>query len=59
MFDKDFKFTQTMRVNLGFDFNLLGIEWTAEGIFSKSLNDVFTRTWLMRSLVRPCLKPLT
>lgn len=41
VFDKDFKFTQTMRVNLGFDFNLLGIEWTAEGIFSKSLNDVY------------------
>lgn len=37
VFDKDFKFTQTMRVNLGFDFNLLGIDWTAEGIFSKSL----------------------
>ena len=28
VFDKDFKFTQTMRVNLGFDFNLLGIDWT-------------------------------
>ncbi|HRL65321.1 MAG TPA: TonB-dependent receptor, partial [Segatella copri] len=41
VFDKDFKFTQTMRVNLGFDFNLLGIDWTAEGIFSKSLNDVY------------------
>lgn len=41
VFDKNFKFTQTMRVNLGFDFNLLGIEWTAEGIFSKSLNDVY------------------
>ena len=26
VFDKDFKFTQTMRVNLGFDFNLLGID---------------------------------
>ncbi len=41
VFDKNFKFTQTMRVNLGFDFNLLGIDWTAEGIFSKSLNDVY------------------
>lgn len=41
VFDKDFKFAQTLRFNLGFDFNLLGIDWTAEGIFSKSLNDVY------------------
>ena len=41
VFDKNFKFTQTMRVNLGFDFDLLGINWTAEGILSKSLNDVY------------------
>ena len=41
VFDKNFKFAQTLRFNLGFDFNLLGIDWTAEGIFSKSLNDVY------------------
>lgn len=40
-FDKDFKFSQTFRLNLGFDFNLLGIDWTAEGIYSKTLNDVY------------------
>ena len=41
VFDKNFKFTQTLRLNLGFDFRALGIDWTAEGIFSKSLNDVY------------------
>lgn len=60
VFDKDFKFTQTMRVNLGFDFNLLGIDWTAEGIFSKSLNDVYYKNLAYEeSDVKPCLRPLT
>lgn len=40
IFDKDFKFTQNLRLNLGFDFTLGGINWTAEAIFSKSLNDI-------------------
>ena len=41
VFDKNFKFAQNLRFNLGFDFQALGIEWTAEGIFSKTLNDVY------------------
>lgn len=41
VFDKDFKFAQTLRLNLGFDFRLLGIDWTAEAIYSKTLNDVY------------------
>lgn len=41
VFDKDFKFAQNLRLNLGFDFNVLGINWTAEAIYSKNLNDVY------------------
>lgn len=41
VFDKDFKFAQNLRLNLGFDFNVLGIDWTAEAIYSKTLNDVY------------------
>ncbi len=41
VFDKDFKFAQNLRVNIGFDFNALGIDWTAEAIYSKTLNDVY------------------
>ncbi|HEY9551109.1 MAG TPA: TonB-dependent receptor [Prevotella sp.] len=41
VFDKDFKFAQTLRFNLGFDAHLLGIDWTAEAIYSKNLNDVY------------------
>ena len=40
VFAPDFKFAQNMRVNLGFDFNVGGINWTAEAIYSKTLNDV-------------------
>ncbi len=38
--EKNFKFAQNLRLNLGFDFNLLGIDWTAEAIYSKTLNDI-------------------
>lgn len=41
VFDKDFKFSQNLRFNLGFDFKLLGIDWTAEAIYSKTLNDIY------------------
>ena len=41
VFDKDFKFAQSLRANLGIDFKLLGINWTAEVIYSKTLNDVY------------------
>lgn len=40
VFDKDFKFSQTARANIAFDFELAGINWTAEGIYSKTMNDV-------------------
>jgi len=40
-FTEDFKFAQTLRINLGFDFDLLGINWTADAIYSKTLNDVY------------------
>ena len=40
VFDKDFKFAQTLRFNLGADFKAFGIDWTAEAIYSKTLNDV-------------------
>ena len=37
---KNFKFAQNLRLNLGFDFEALGINWTAEAIYSKTLNDI-------------------
>ncbi|MCC8095853.1 MAG: TonB-dependent receptor [Tannerellaceae bacterium] len=40
VFDKDFKFAQNLRVNLGLDFELGGINWIAEAIYSKTLNDI-------------------
>ncbi len=40
VYDKNFKFAQNLRLNLGFDFNALGINWTAEAIYSKTLNDI-------------------
>lgn len=39
--EENFKFAQNLRLNLGFDFNALGIDWTAEAIYSKTLNDVY------------------
>ena len=41
VYSKDFKFAQTLRLNLGFDFQLAGINWTAEAIYSKTLNDIY------------------
>lgn len=40
VFDKDFRFAQTARFNLALDFELAGINWTAEGIYSKTINDI-------------------
>lgn len=40
VFDKKFKFSQNLRANLAFDFELAGINWTAEAIYSKTLNDI-------------------
>lgn len=41
VFDKNFKFAQTFKANLGLDFKVLGIDWTAEAIYSKTLNDIY------------------
>ena len=41
VFAKNFKFAQNARLNLGFDFEALGINWTAEAIYGKTLNDVY------------------
>ena len=40
VYDRNFKYAQNLRFNLGFDFNLLDINWTAEAIYSKTLNDI-------------------
>lgn len=47
VFDKDFKFAQNLRTNLAVDFTLGGIDFTAEGIYSKTLNDI-----LYQNLIR-------
>ena len=38
--DSKFKIAQTAKVDLGVDFSFLGINWTVEGIFTKTLNDI-------------------
>ena len=38
--DKDFTMPQSARFDLGFDFDLLGIDWTVEGIFTKNVSDI-------------------
>jgi len=38
--DPDFKMAQTAKFDLGFDFEALGIDWTVEGIYSKTINDI-------------------
>ncbi len=43
VFDKNFRFSQNARFNLGFDFRAAGIDWTFDGIYSKTLNDVVYR----------------
>ena len=42
--DPKFKVAQNLRADLGFDFNVLGIDWTLEGVFSKNINDVAYKT---------------
>ena len=41
VFHPDFRFAQNLRANLGFDFNFAGINWVADAIYSKTLNDIF------------------
>jgi hypothetical protein len=45
VFADDFKFAQSVKFNLAFDFNLGGIDWTAEWLLSKVVNDVVYRDW--------------
>jgi len=45
VFAEDFKFAQSVKFNLGFDFTLGGIDWTAEWLLSKVVNDVVYRNW--------------
>lgn len=40
VFADDFKFAQSLRFNLAADLRLGGIDWTIEGILSKTINDV-------------------
>ena len=40
VFAKNFKFAQTLRLNLAVDATWAGIDWTFEGIWSKTINDV-------------------
>lgn len=42
-FAKNFKFPSNFRANLGIDFKLGGIDWTADAIYSKTLNDILYR----------------
>lgn len=43
VFDKDFKFSQQLRADLALDAKFLGINWTVEGIYSKTLNDMMVQ----------------
>ena len=42
--DKDFTMPQSARFDLGFDFDLLGINWTVEGIVTKTVSDIAYKT---------------
>lgn len=45
LFNKNFKFAQQLRVDLAVDYidPFVGINWTLEGIYSKTLNDMIVR----------------
>lgn len=45
VFDKDFKFSQQWRSDLAVDAKFLGINWTLEGIYSKTINDMIVRNY--------------
>lgn len=40
VFDDDFRFTQSAKLALGVDAHLLGIDWTFDAIYTKTLNDI-------------------
>lgn len=43
VFDKNFRFPQNLRADIALDFVLGGIDWTAEAIYSKTLNNILYR----------------
>lgn len=43
VFEHNFKFAQTLRLDLALDAHTAGIDWTAEVLYSKTLNDVVWR----------------
>jgi len=44
VFNKDFRFPQTFRADLALDYkDPFGIKWTAEAIYSKTMNDMIVR----------------
>lgn len=45
VFNKKFKFSQQWRSDLAVDAKLLGINWTVEGIYSKTINDMIVRNY--------------
>jgi hypothetical protein len=45
VFDKNFKFSQQWRSDLAVDAKFLGINWTLEGIYSKTINDMIVRNF--------------
>lgn len=59
VYDKNFKFAQNLRMNLGFDFKALGIDWTAEAIYSKTLNDILYKNLAVDETARPTDRPIT
>ena len=40
VFDNDFHFTQSAKLAIGIDTRLLGIDWTFDAIYTKTLNDI-------------------
>lgn len=47
VFNKDFKFAQQLRVDVAADYidPFVGINWTLEGIYSKTLNDMIVKSY--------------
>ena len=47
VFNKDFKFSQQLRLDVAADYKdpLVGINWTLEGIYSKTINDMVVKNY--------------
>lgn len=48
VFAENFKFAQSLRLNLAVDFKLGTVDWTAEGVLTKTINDVVYRNLATR-----------